>query len=85
MTKKILDSRGVRIKLGDIIVYPVRVKSGLVLKEATVCEPPGHGCIVKEGVIALNNNGRRVVIGRPDRCAVVSDFVHRNGDDDADL
>jgi hypothetical protein len=72
------DARGVRIKLGDIIVYPVRRKSQMVLKEATVCEIPGSGCIVKKGVVALNPNGRRVIIGTPERCAVVSDFMERN-------
>ncbi|MHC4699587.1 MAG: hypothetical protein ACYTFQ_03325 [Planctomycetota bacterium] len=73
------DCRGKRIKLGDIIVYPVRRKSTMVLKEATVCEVPGKGCTVKEGVVAFTYpNGRRVVIQRPDRCAVVSDFTERN-------
>lgn len=72
------DLRGVRIKLGDIIVYPVRRKSKMVLKEATVCEIPGEGCVLKQGIVALNPNGRRVIIETPDRCAVVSDFMERN-------
>ena len=72
------DFRGNRIKLGDIIVYPVRRRSEMVLKEATVCEVPGSGCVLKKGIVALNSNGRRVIISTPDRCAVVSDFTERN-------
>jgi hypothetical protein len=73
-----IDSRGVRIKVGDIIVYPIRRRGVFLLKEATVCEVPGKGCTVKEGIVCLNNRGRRVIVQRPDRCAVVSDFLHRN-------
>jgi hypothetical protein len=69
------DVRGNRIKIGDIIVYPVRRKSTMVLKEATVCDVPGKGCSAKQGLVALNTRGRRVIISRPDRCAVVSDFM----------
>jgi len=72
------DCRGVRIKIGDIIVYPVRRKSTMVLKEATVCEVPGKGCVVKKGIVALNPQGLRVIISTPGRCAVVSDFSKRN-------
>lgn len=72
------DFRGVNIKVGDIIVYPVRRKSNMILKEATICEVPGQGCILKKGVVGLNPNGRRVIIETPDRCAVVSDFTERN-------
>lgn len=73
-----VDCRGVRIRVGNIIVYPVRRKSDMVLKEATVCEVPGQGCVVKKGIVALNERGRRVILETPDRCAVVSDFVERN-------
>jgi len=73
-----IDCRGERIKIGDIIVYPVRRRSTMVLKEATVCEVPGEGCVVKKGIVALNPLGIRVVITRSDRCAVVSDFTQRN-------
>ncbi len=69
------DVRGNRIKIGDIIVYPVRRKSEMVLKEATVCDIPGKGCAAKQGIVALNPKGRRVIISRPDRCVVVSDFM----------
>jgi hypothetical protein len=69
------DVRGNQIKIGDIIVYPVRRRSTMVLKEATVCDVPGKGCAAKEGIVALNTRGRRVIISRPDRCAVVSDFM----------
>ena len=69
------DVRGNKIKIGDIIVYPVRRRSTMVLKEATVCDVPGKGCAAKEGLVALNPKGRRVIISRPDRCAVVSDFM----------
>jgi len=70
-----VDVRGNKIGLGDIIVYPVRRGSSMVLKEATVCDVPGKGCAAKEGIAALNPRGRRVIISRPDRCAVVSDFM----------
>jgi len=73
-----LDCRGERIKIGDIIVYPVRRKSLMVLKEATVCDVPGEGCTVRQGIVALNPVGRRVIVSRSDRCAVVSDFTQRN-------
>lgn len=72
-----LDCRGERITVGDIIVYPVRRKSTMVLKEATVCEVPGEGCTIKQGVVALNPLGKRVIIQREDRCAVVSDFIQQ--------
>jgi hypothetical protein len=75
--KKFVDCRGVRITIGDIIVYPVRRRSVMVLKEAIVCEVPGDGCIVKTGIVALNPRGRRVIIETPERCAVVSDFSQR--------
>ena len=50
----------------------------MVLKEATVCEVPGQGCVIKKGIVALNDRGRRVIIETPERCAVVSDFTKRN-------
>lgn len=70
-----VDCRGTTIKLGDTIVWPVRRKSSLVLKVGTVMEKPGKGCTIKKGIVALNENGRRVILERPDRVAVVSDFV----------
>jgi hypothetical protein len=76
------DCRGVRIKIGDIIVYPVRRGSNMELKEATVCDVPGQGCVVKQGIVALNPAGRRVIISRSDRCVVVSDFTERMSDAD---
>jgi len=77
MASEYKDCRGVPITLGDIIVYPVRRKSTMVLKEATVCDVPGKGCTVKQGIVALNPEGRRVIISTPSRCAVVSDFSKR--------
>lgn len=65
------DSRGVKIQMGDVIVWPVRRQSTMTLKSGTVCETPGNGCAVKQGVVCLNERGRRVIIQRPDRCAVV--------------
>lgn len=79
-----VDCRGQRIKVGDIIVYPVRRRSSMVLKEATVCEVPGQGCVVKKGIVALNMRGRRVILETPERCAVVSDFTRRNERIDTD-
>lgn len=72
------DCRGERIKIGDIIVYPVRRRSTMVLKEATVCEVPGEGCDIRKGIVALNPSGRRIILETPSRCAVVSDFTKRN-------
>ena len=80
-----VDFRGVRIKLGDTIVYPVRHGSSMVLKEANVCEVPGGGCVVKKGVVAVNPKGRRVIIETTSRCAVVSDFVKDRRKKDAEL
>jgi hypothetical protein len=76
------DCRGVKIKVGDLIVYPVRRKSTMVLKQATVYERPGSGTTVKKGIVALNPEGKRVTISRADRCAVVSDFSQRNNKGD---
>jgi len=81
--QKYVDCRGVKIAIGDVIVWPVRRKSTMTLKEGTVCEVPGNGCTVKEGVVALNPDGRRVIIQRPDRCAVVSDFVQARKEKEA--
>ena len=72
------DCRGYRIKLGDTIVYPVRRRSDMVLKEAVVCEVPGKGCVVKKGIVCLNQRGRRVIIQNSDRCAIVSEFKERD-------
>jgi hypothetical protein len=69
------DYLGVRITMGDVIVYPVRRGSAMELKKATVCEVPGEGCVVKKGIFVLNEKGRRVLLPRPDRCVVVSDFM----------
>jgi len=75
------DCRGNRIKLGDTIVYPVRRRGQMVLKEATVCEVPGKGCVLKKGVVGINQRGRRVIIQKADRCAIVAEFKERkNGD-----
>jgi hypothetical protein len=77
------DFRGNRIKIGDIIVYPVRRASTMNLKEATVCDVPGKGCAAKQGIVALNPSGRRVIISRPDRCVVVSDFMENRRNTDS--
>ena len=68
------DVRGVRIKIGDVIAYPVRRRSTMTLKVATVCEVPGRGCTVKQGIVAVNPEGRRVIVSTPDRCAVITHF-----------
>ena len=80
-----VDSRGVRIKLGDTIVYPVRRGSTMTLKEAVVCEVPGEGCVVKKGVVAISPTGRRIILETTARCAVVSDFVNDRRKKDAKL
>ena len=77
MCDEFVDCRGVEIKLGDVVVYPVRRGSNMVLKEGTVCEPPGTGCVVKKGLRCLNPRGRVVTVSRSDRCAVVGDFKKR--------
>jgi hypothetical protein len=44
-----------------------------------VTEVPGQGCDIRKGVVAIKKDtGRRAIIERPERCAVVSDFVERN-------
>jgi hypothetical protein len=75
-----VDFMGKDIKVGDIIVYPVRRRSDMTLKKATVFEAPGFGCVVKKGIVALNDEGRRVIIEKPERCAVVSNISERNSD-----
>jgi hypothetical protein len=73
-----IDCRGVPIEIGHIIVYPVRRKSSMVMKEATVCEVPGKGCTIKKGIVALSPQGKKVILQVTSRCAVVSDFTKRN-------
>jgi hypothetical protein len=73
-----VDCIGKEIRVGDMIVYPVRRKSELTLKSATVCERPGTRGLIKQGLICLNENGRRVVIEKPERCAIVSRWEDRN-------
>lgn len=76
----VVDALGKDIRVGDMLVYPVRRKSELSLKIATVCERPGTRGLIKQGLICLNENGRRVVIEQPERCAVVSRWEDRNAD-----
>jgi hypothetical protein len=71
------DVLGQKIEIGHVVVYPVRRRSTMTLKIATVCEEPGKGTVVKKGLVALNDQGRRVIISRPDRVAVVTDFNKR--------
>ena len=71
------DVLGQEIELGHVIVYPVRRRSKMVLKIATVCEEPGDGLVVKKGIVALSETGRRVIISRSDRIAVVTNFNKR--------
>lgn len=78
MSKEYKDFTGQVIKIGDVIAYPVRRRSIMVLKEATVSETPGNGCTVRKGVIALNPQGRRVIIEKPERCVVFSNFKDRH-------
>jgi len=75
---KYVDFVGKEIQIGDIIVYPVRRGSEMALRKATVCERPGIGCVVKQGLICLNDRGRRIVMSNPERCVVVSKFEDRN-------
>jgi hypothetical protein len=77
MKPEFVDFMGQRITMGDVIVYPVRRGSDMALKKATVCEVPGQGCVVKMGIVALNPNGRRVNIQKPERCVVVGAFNDR--------
>ena len=57
------DLMGREIKVGDVVAYPVRRRSLMVLKTATVSELDPIAC--------LNDNGRRVVLKFSERCAVV--------------
>lgn len=58
------DVRGKNIKIGDIVTYPVRRRSTMVLKTATVAE-------IDKTVVCLTATGRRVELRHSDRCAVV--------------
>lgn len=73
-----VDFLGKEIRIGDQIVYPVRRKGEMVLKKAVVSERPGIGCVIKQGLVCLNDRGRRIVISSPERCVVVSRFEERN-------
>jgi len=77
-----VDCLGKELQVGDKIVYPVRRRSNIALKVATVCERPGVRGLIKQGLICLNENGRRVTIEKPERCAIVSRWAdtHEEGD-----
>lgn len=69
------DFRGKEIKIGDTIVYPVRRRSNMYLKEATVMEITGVVTPDKKNphqiIIAVNDKGRRLAITAVERCVVV--------------
>lgn len=76
----VVDFLGKAIKLGDTIVYPVRRRSVMSLKKATVCEEPNNETyILMKGLMCLNENGRRVVLRNPERCVVVETLEERHG------
>jgi hypothetical protein len=85
MSKTYYDCRGKEIKLGDVVVYPVRRKSEMVLKEATVFMLPSSKVVeVKPGIRALNPEGKTVYISHVDdqgrhRCVVVAHFNEKKG------
>ena len=68
------DYFGVKIRLGDTIVYPVRSGSQMWMTDVVVCEVPGKGCTVTKGVVGLNANRKRVIIQNTSRCVVVKRF-----------
>jgi len=73
-----VDMFGRDLKLGDIFVYPVRRGSDTELKYAVVCEVPGEGCAFKKGIVGLNARGRRVIVQRPERCAIICNIKDKN-------
>ena len=69
----VVDFIGQKIKLGDTVVYPVRRRSTMTLKKATVCEVPGnHVSSAIGGISCLKEDGQRVVLRHPTRCIVVN-------------
>ena len=67
MTTEIVNPKdllGREINVGDIVAYPVRRRSDMVLKTATVSELCPLAC--------LNATSRRVVLKHPSRCVIVS-------------
>ena len=78
MAKKVYkrpkDIFGVRIRLGDKVVYPVYKRGVTSLQWLVVSEVPGRGYGFTEGIVGFNQNRSRVVLKRTDRCAVVKRF-----------
>lgn len=61
-----VDVRGKELRMGQTIVYPVRRGSVMELKVATVAE------VSDEGLTCFTaGKGRRIVIKRADRTAIV--------------
>lgn len=59
-----VDVRGKEIKQGDLIAYPVRTGSLMVLKLASVAE-------VRANDIVCHGENRRIVIKVCNRCVIV--------------
>jgi len=68
------DCRGVKIRLGDTLAYPVYTDGKLEMKVAVVCEVPGKGCTITNGVVVLSPARNRTIIKRTDRSVVVKRF-----------
>jgi hypothetical protein len=59
------DYLGQRIKVGDVIVYPVRRRSAMWLSTITVTD-------LGRGVLhGTNHKGRRIKLSKPDRCVII--------------
>lgn len=59
------DFRGREIKVGHLLVYPVRRGSSMWLSEISVTD------IDDGGVNGTNSKGRRINLSRPDRSVIV--------------
>jgi hypothetical protein len=68
-----VDFMEVEIKVGDLIVYPVRRRTIMKLKRATVTELAGNETL-KPGIRCVNENGRTIIITMTTRCVIVKRF-----------
>jgi hypothetical protein len=83
------DYVGKVIHEGDIIAYPVRKGSDMILKSSIVAEISGVVCPDAEPaypiIMLLSESGRRVPFLQIGRCIVIGNIYNEEEQDDAEL
>lgn len=66
------DFFGQKIKVGDILVYPVRRRSSMWLTKIRVTD-------LDDAVHGVNDNRRRITLSRPERSVIITSFCEYCG------